>query len=96
MATFHDYIVQCSQTAPQSRRKVPGKRRRMLILQNRSANDVYVGFDQQPTQDLVAGLKVAVNVTIIFDVACPDNEVIWYMGSNGATVQNFNVVEGFE
>jgi hypothetical protein len=97
MASSRHYnrFLQVSQNAAGFIKKISGSRVYFLV-ENRSANDIRMNYDNMPATDGTEGIQIAAGAKYeLYEPFAPDNEVIWFIGQNGATLQNVNITEGY-
>jgi hypothetical protein len=91
----YNKLVTCSQVAPFFIKKL-GSERIYLLVENRSANTIIMNYDNMPATDGSEGIQITAGAKYeLFDPFAPDNDIIWFMGQNGATLQSVNVTEGY-
>jgi hypothetical protein len=89
------FIKQVSQNAPDFLRKLDGERV-YLLIENRSPNSVYMQYDNTPAADGTEGIEIVAGFKYeVWAPFAPANEQIYFIGSNGATLQRLNITEGY-
>jgi hypothetical protein len=95
MSRHYTSIIQCSQVKPQYKRKMPG-RRVYLLVENRGATNAIMDYDSLPAQDASGGILLPAGQRYeVWEPFAPDNEVLWFQGTNGSTLQTLNITEGY-
>jgi hypothetical protein len=95
MAHKTNFIILPSQQAPVYRRKLAGQRVYFLV-ENRSPTSVYMNYDNVPASDTTEGIEIVAGAKYeVWAPFAPDNEVIWFVGANGAVQQRCNITEGY-
>jgi hypothetical protein len=86
-----------SQRTPVFLRKFKAERVYMMI-ENRdpSGGTIYMDYNSIPQADGSAGIELIFGIKYeLYTPFAPDNEIIWFVGSLGATKQRVNVTEGY-
>jgi hypothetical protein len=87
----------CSATTPRDIRKLHNRNRVYWLLENRSPTSVYMQYDTAARSDGSEGIEIVAGAKYeLWDKFAPNNDVIWLTGSNGATLQQVLLTEGYE
>jgi len=97
-ARKRSFTLYTSQQAPVFLRKLKGVRI-YLLVENRdpAGATIYMDYNSIPQSDGTGGIELVFGIKYeLYTPFAPDNEIIWFVGSLGATKQQVNITEGYQ
>ena len=92
------FALYTSQQAPVFLRKLKAKRLYMMV-ENRdpAGGTIYMDYNSIPQADGSGGIELLFGIKYeLYEPFAPDNEIIWFVGSLGASKQRVNITEGYQ
>lgn len=89
---FYSFVIAVNAQNKRPQLKATKGRRTYLLIENRTANAIYINFNTQPTTDI--GIEIPAGGLYELENAVPQDD-IEFLGANGSTDQIINVTEGY-